>query len=159
MVYITSLPPGEPRRREHYAGWALLRYGLVKLGFCGPGETVEEIMDRALKGAHGKPYLPGGPHFSIAHSRGLIACAIEGVPAGLDIERVREFSPAMREKICTPGELSLTGGDSRLLTQLWTCKESHMKLTGRGFMRRNFPLWAGGRKGQMRAESVFTAYL
>lgn len=132
MVYITSLPPGEPRRREHYAGWALLRYGLVKLGFCGPGETVEELMDRALKGAHGKPYLPGGPHFSIAHSRGLIACAIEGVPAGLDIERVREFSPAMREKICTPGELSLTGGDSRLLTQLWTCKESHMKLTGRG---------------------------
>lgn len=93
MVYITSLPPGEPRRREHYAGWALLRYGLVKLGFCGPGETVEEIMDRALKGAHGKPYLPGGPHFSIAHSRGLIACAIEDVPAGLDIERVREFSP------------------------------------------------------------------
>lgn len=51
---------------------------------------------------------------------------------GLDIERVREFSLGMIERICTPGERLLTGGDPGQLTQLWTCKESYMKLTGRG---------------------------
>lgn len=94
---------------------------------------VDELLARSQKGEHGKPYLPGGPEFSISHSHGLAACAIEAVPVGLDIERVREFTAGMIKKICTEKELLLTGGDSRLLTQLWTCKESHMKLTGRGF--------------------------
>lgn len=132
MVYITALPEGDGKRREHYGGWALLRYGLIKAGFWSPGETVEELMSRRVTEEHGKPYLPGGPQFSISHSRGLIACAIERGPVGLDIERVREFTPAMTERICTGGELELTGGDSGLLCQLWTCKESHMKLTGLG---------------------------
>lgn len=132
MVYIAALPKGAARRLEHRAGWALLRSGLIRQGFCGREETVEGLMARAQKGEHGKPCLPGGPQFSISHSRGLIACAIEREPVGLDIERVREFSPGMIERICTPGEQLLTGGDRGLLTQLWTCKESYMKLTGRG---------------------------
>ncbi len=133
MVYITAMPPGEDKRREHYAGWALLRLGLMELGRCDPAETVEDVMGLAQKGGHGKPYFPSGPQFSISHSRGLIACAIETEPVGLDIERVREFTPGMIKKICTERELMLTGGDNRLLTKLWTCKESHMKLTGLGF--------------------------
>lgn len=137
MVYITALPEGggDGKRKdlEHYWGWALLRYGLIEEGFCGPKETVEGLMGRALKGERGKPYLPGGPHFSISHSHGLIGCAIGPGPVGLDIERTRKFSPGMAERICTARELLLTGGDNSLMTQLWTCKESHMKLTGLGF--------------------------
>ncbi len=133
MVYITAMPPEESLRREHYAGWALLRLGLMELDLCEASVSADALMDRALKGEHGKPYFKGGPEFSISHSRGLIACAVYSVPVGLDLERVREFSPGLRGKICTAGELGLTGGDNSLLTQLWTCKESHMKLTGRGF--------------------------
>lgn len=128
MVYLTALPAGESRSREHYAGWALLRYGLGD-----PSESVDELMARAQRGSRGKPYLPGGPEFSISHSRGVAGCAVDSGPVGLDIERVREFTPGMRGKICTQGELLLTGGDDFLLTQLWTCKESYMKLTGLGF--------------------------
>lgn len=133
MVYLTALPAGEGHSREHYAGWALLRYGLGERGLGDPSESVEELMARAQRGPRGKPYLPGGPEFSISHSRGLIGCAVDGGPVGLDIERVRRFTPGMRGKICTQGELLLTGGDDSLLTQLWTCKESYMKLTGLGF--------------------------
>lgn len=133
MVYLTALPAGESRSREHYAGWALLRYGLGELGLGDPSESVDELMARAQRGGRGKPYLPGGPEFSISHSRGVAGCAVDSGPVGLDIERVREFTPGMRGKICTQGELLLTGGDNSLLTQLWTCKESYMKLTGLGF--------------------------
>ena len=133
MVNLTALPSGEGRSREHYAGWALLQHGLGELGLGDPSESVEELMARAQKGEHGKPYLPGGPEFSISHSRGLAGCAVDSGPVGLDIERVRKFTPGMREKICTERELFLTGGDDSLLTQLWTCKESYMKLTGLGF--------------------------
>lgn len=133
MVYLTVLPAGKSRSREHYAGWALLRYELGELGLINPSESVDELMARAQIGSRGKPYLPGGPEFSISHSRGVAGCAVDSGPVGLDIERVREFTPGMRGKICTQGELLLTGGDDFLLTQLWTCKESYMKLTGLGF--------------------------
>lgn len=132
-VCLTSLPQGAGRQEEHYAGWALLRRELLELGLTTPSETVEELMARARKCGRGKPYLPGGPEFSISHSRGVIGCAVGGGPVGLDIERVRAFTPGMIKKICTPGELLLTGEDDSLLTQLWTCKESYMKLTGLGF--------------------------
>ena len=93
-------------------------------------------MSQAQRGPEGKPFFPGSDClFSITHSRGIAGCAVGCVPVGLDIERVREFSPGMVEKICTQREILLTDGEERdtLLTQLWTCKESHMKLTGLGF--------------------------
>jgi len=140
MVYLTALPPGFPSREqarlEHRCGWALLRLGLVRQGFCGPEVTVDDICRRALRGPKGKPFFPEADRqFSISHSRGLAGCALERVPIGLDLERVRKFSAGMQDKICAVSERILISSEARdvLLTQLWTCKESHMKLTGRGF--------------------------
>lgn len=135
MVYLTALPEGlTPKERvriEHLTGWALLRLGLLQRGLCGPGTSVEDLISRARIGPHGKPHLPGC-HFSISHSRGIAGCALEPVPVGLDVERERIFTPGMIGKICTEEEARLFNGSTQL-TQLWTCKESHMKLTGRGF--------------------------
>ena len=39
-------------------------------------------------GEHGKPYIPGGPHFSLTHSGTLAALAVSGTPVGLDIEKI-----------------------------------------------------------------------
>ena len=134
MVYLAALPenlpPRESRRAESLLGWGLLLYGLKRLEISPPAG----LKAAAVRGSHGKPSLPGlGVEFSIAHSRGLAACAVEDVPVGLDLEQVRMFSPAVVGRICTSGEEVLTAGNDSLLTQLWTCKESHMKLTGRGF--------------------------
>lgn len=140
MVYLTALPAGLSRQErvkiEHLSGWALLRLGLLRRGFCAPETTVDDILGKARRGPKGKPFFPEpGCQFSISHSRGLVGCALESVPVGLDIERVRKFSPDVIEKMCTPEEALMVSGEDRgsRLTQLWTCKESHMKLTGLGF--------------------------
>lgn len=140
MIYLTVLPTGMPRceqvRLEHKSGWALLRYGMLRQGFCTPETTLEDIAGQARRGPKGKPFFPESDcRFNISHSRGVIGCALERVPVGLDLERVRKFSPGMIEKICTEEEAIMIGGEGRdaMLTQLWTCKESCMKLTGLGF--------------------------
>lgn len=133
MVYLTALPPDLSRkdqvRLESLCGWGLLEQALNQRGIAVSGP----LKATASRGPYGKPYLPGcGWEFSIAHSRGLAACAVEKAPVGLDLERVREFSSSLAARICGPGEQSLAVGNEPL-TQLWTCKESHMKYTGRGF--------------------------
>lgn len=140
MVYLTALPTDISRQEqvkiEHLSGWALLRLGLFRRGLCAPEATVDDIIGKAQRGPKGKPFFPEpGCQFSISHSRGLVGCALESVPVGLDIERVRKFAPGVMEKICTPEEALMVSGEDRdsRLTQLWTCKESHMKLTGLGF--------------------------
>lgn len=139
MVYLTMLPPELPRseqaKTEHNCAWALLRLGLLRKGLCDAGTTVEDVVGRTIRGPHGKPFFSEPDRqFSISHSRGTAGCALETVPVGLDIERVRRFTPGLAEKICAPEEAAIICGADRdvLLTQLWTCKESHMKLTGLG---------------------------
>lgn len=136
MIYITRAPAGLPpafrRAWEHKAGRALLALALARWGLPAPG-GLESIL---RYGPRGKPYLDcPGFHFNISHSSGLAACAVERLPVGLDMERRRVFSPALANRICTPEERSLIeAAPDRdwALTQLWTCKESLMKLTGQG---------------------------
>jgi phosphopantetheinyl transferase len=67
----------------------------------------------------GKPYLEGGPYFSISHGPQHVAAAVcEAGEIGLDLEEV--------------GELS--GGSSAALHKLrrWTATEALLKAAGRG---------------------------
>ncbi len=133
MVYITKLPKELDRKAavaaERKAGWALLRYGMERLGL----EVPVNIKQALEVGEHGKPYFKDKRfHFNISHSRGLAACALESFPVGLDLERERVFSSTLAARIRGEGEEALTGEDPSLLTQLWTCKEAHMKYTGMG---------------------------
>ena len=91
-------------------------------------------------GPHGKPYLENGPHFSISHSRGMVAVAIGERNMGLDIEVIRRFHQLVPQRImsrkeyewfCRRGELK---GD---FFALWTLKESYYKYLGTGL--RGFP--------------------
>lgn len=119
---------------ESLCAWGLLLRAIMERGAPLPADSPAGLKAAAIRGPHGKPFLPGsGVEFSISHSRGLAACAVEDVTVGVDVERVRAFNPTLIRRICAPREEALTAGDDSLLTQLWTCKESHMKLTGRGF--------------------------
>ena len=91
-------------------------------------------------GPHGKPYLENGPHFSISHSRGMVAVAIGDRNMGLDIEVIRRFHQLVPQRImsrteyqwfCRRGELK------RDFFALWTLKESYFKYLGTGL--RGFP--------------------
>lgn len=133
MIWLTRLPEdGAPRARKtllHKAAWALLSYALRERGAPALSE------ERLSFGPHGKPYLKGGPCFSLSHTKGLALCTLEDWETGADAERRRAFSPSLQKRVFTPGEQSMANAAAdpeALFTTLWTLKESYMKYTGRG---------------------------
>ena len=90
--------------------------------------------DRPLAySACGKPFLPGGPQFSLSHSGSYAVLAVDSMPLGIDIEAPRTVSPLLRQRCFTPEEQHWAGDDDSRYLQLWTRKESVMKASGRGF--------------------------
>ncbi len=86
---------------------------------------------------HGKPYVRGNKfYFNISHTRELVLCAMSKKECGIDCETIRQVSPKLIEKVCTPKECrSVFSADDpfREFFIHWTLKESYMKYTGLGF--------------------------
>lgn len=97
-------------------------------------------------GPHGRPAViqaGGGPplHFSLAHSRGLIAVAVAPRVIGVDVERLpspetveacaRALHPGEQAELAAapPGERRAHFG------RLWTRKEAYLKALGTGLSR------------------------
>ena len=88
----------------------------------------------------GKPYVDGGPEFSISHSGGLWGCVVSDGPCGFDLQRMRPaacdqlaarfFFPAEARYI---KEAGLCG-----FYELWTRREALAKYTGLGFFGMSF---------------------
>lgn len=74
-----------------------------------------DICDRPAfeRTATGKPYLPGGPHFSLSRTAGMAAIAISRAgPVGIDIERKRDLAltPASERSLkAAAGQLATRG--------------------------------------------------
>ncbi len=138
MVYVTRLVQESTRKKaaekERLAASALLTWVVRRELPEWAGKDARELL---VYGPHGKPYLKGNPfYFNLSHSGGIVACAVQTREVGLDVEKKREFSQRLKERICTPAEYLLVSSGSREnenLTQLWTMKESYMKYTGLGF--------------------------
>ena len=81
---------------------------------------------------HGKPYIEGGPYFSISHCKEGIAVAIDDQPIGIDIETVRHADEDLIAR--TMNETERVGMDDRKFTRLWTQKEAVVKAQGTGIM-------------------------
>ena len=132
MIALQGLPiaPGE----GHEAGRALLEE-MVVAHTGNPMPTIG-VTDR------GKPYFTEGSlHFSISHSKGHVFCALSDRPIGIDAEEAdRAISPALAEKILSPGEYAqwqqAPDPRSALLT-FWVLKEAQAKCTGEGL--RGYP--------------------
>lgn len=88
----------------------------------------------------GRLVAPGsGLHVSVAHSAGLVLCAVAGRPVGVDVEHVagRDPEPALLQRSCTAAELRevlATGAADRELAflRIWTRKEAVGKALGVG---------------------------
>ena len=81
---------------------------------------------------HGKPYIEGGPYFSISHCKEGIAVAIDEEPIGIDIEAIRHANEDLIEKVMNLDER--VGMDDRKFTRLWTQKEAIVKAQGVGII-------------------------
>ena len=79
---------------------------------------------------HGKPYLEGGPYFSISHCKEGIAVAIDDQPIGIDIEAIRHADEDLIVR--TMNEEERVGMDDRKFTRIWTQKEAIVKMEGTG---------------------------
>ena len=101
--------------------WLMLKEGVELMGYGLRDFCYNE---------HGKPYLEGGPYFSISHCKAGIAVAVDDQPIGIDIETIRHAKEDLIER--TMNEQERVGMDDRKFTRLWTRKEAVVKAEGTG---------------------------
>lgn len=92
-----------------------------------------------LRDKQGKPYQETVPglFFNYSHSGSMVACGVAGENIGVDIQKQTEGSK-VREKVYCEEELVDEENSvdwSRYFTEIWTKKESYLKLTGEGLRR------------------------
>ena len=100
--------------------------------------------------SHGKPFFREHPgiFFNVSHCRRGIACAVEDRPVGIDIEEIM-YDEGLANVIFNREELDALGNSenrAEKFTELWTRKESFLKLTGEG-LRNNMKEVLSGADG------------
>ena len=110
------------RRREPLCAYALLLAILEhRLGW-----RTFPAMETA---AAGKPFFPGVPqvHFSLSHTAGLVAAAVDDRPLGIDVEKLGPVPPRLGRR--------LTGWTTKEdFFRLWVRREARAKRTGGGIL-------------------------
>jgi 4'-phosphopantetheinyl transferase len=126
-------------RLDYAAAHALLRRTLSE---AKPG--VEPGAWRFARTAAGKPYVVSPPadsmHFSISHTRGLVACATgcQG-PVGIDVEcdPLAPDNASLLADVCSRDEqaqiiTAMPFERDKVFLDLWTLKEAYLKARGVG---------------------------
>ena len=104
--------------------WLMLKELLGQVGF----NRIDS--DEFRYNPNGKPYLEGGPYFSISHCKAGIAVAVDDQPIGIDIEAIRHADEELIKRTMSSEEQF--GMDDRKFTRLWTQKEAVVKAEGTG---------------------------
>jgi 4'-phosphopantetheinyl transferase len=115
------------------AGEALARYGIALM------EQVPLSEIRFTTNEQGKPSpcLPCKAQFNISHSGSWVLCAVDGLPVGVDVERIHNVDKDISKRFFSRHEhdalsaLSEDGKKERFF-EYWTCKESYIKAIGKG---------------------------
>lgn len=113
-------------RFEHLKTWLMLVETLEGMG----------VSDFELQhNEHGKPLLAHYPdiHFNISHCKNGLAVVVDDKPVGVDIESIREVSPALVQKTMNAEEVALIH-DATDFIRFWTMKEAVLKLRGTGII-------------------------
>lgn len=89
----------------------------------------------------GKPYIENNPvYFSIAHTDGLVCCAVSTSECGIDCEKIapRDKIKEMSERYFTENEIKViekSGYSYEEFLRIWTCKEAIGKRLGCGLIK------------------------
>lgn len=85
------------------------------------------------KNEKGAPIPTNGIHWSLSHKSAFVAAVTAGQPIGIDIEKLRECSKALYERIASPNEWDLAPTVTQVLFfRIWTAKEAVLKAAGQG---------------------------
>ncbi|GHU01344.1 hypothetical protein FACS1894186_3870 [Alphaproteobacteria bacterium] len=118
----------------------------IEITLAARGADIGAILSRHVAGplvfrraAEGKPYLEGLPvHYSVSHSRELLAVAVAPCPVGVDIEfvRPRDFAGLARNRLAGADlEAVLSAPAAAVADEFyrgWTRFEASVKLIGTG---------------------------
>ncbi len=92
--------------------------------------------ERQIKnGPWGKPFVEGGPDFSLSHSGNLTAFALGDCPLGLDVQKIVLCREKVAARFFQKEEIDyLANGTDKDIAfcRLWTLKEAQCKATGLG---------------------------
>jgi 4'-phosphopantetheinyl transferase len=104
------------------------------------GVDVKEL--NITKSSKGKPELINFPdiHFNISHSGEWVVCAISPAQVGIDVEKIKEPAYRIAERYFSKKELeslnALAGIEKQYyFFDLWTLKESYLKMLGKGLTK------------------------
>ena len=138
LTFLNTLNDSRRKKAERYkkysdrvlsaSSYVLLMYALHLNGDDGE-HTI-------LCNEHGKPFFENSNiHFNISHTEGAVACVVQNMPVGVDIQKkVEKFESVMR-RVCTEEEKKsvMSADDPQMeFTTLWTLKESILKCIGTG---------------------------
>ena len=92
------------------------------------------------KSVYGKPYFADCDiYFNVSHCKGMAVCAIsKEYSLGIDAEYVRNYKENVAIRIMNEEELALlgnSGGSKEIFFNIWTAKESLVKMSGIGITR------------------------
>ncbi len=122
----------EKDRKRSVLGEYLARVGIS----AQTGTPAKDI--KILRTENGKPFCENlNIHFSIAHSKDMVICAVHDFPVGIDVEFIRPLDLRVTRFACTERDLDFinSGKDQKeielLFFKLWTAKEAFIKLHGK----------------------------
>lgn len=123
-------------RLQHRLGRSLLKKALAKEYQI---DFTEEMISYA---DNGKPLLKNvndraSVFFNISHCEGMVVCALADCPIGIDVEGSRRVTDSLIRSACSDWEktyVAAGGANGRTgrFLELWTLKESYLKMTGEG---------------------------
>jgi 4'-phosphopantetheinyl transferase len=143
--YLFLMPPGIRSAIRCYQRWQdrqatlfgkLLLLRALKMRFPAGGMDKFQSLDLT---PCGKPFIPGGPEFSISHSEGRVVLAVsQGGAVGIDIEKIRavnleDFSRVLPEAAAL-NEKAGADRASALFFGYWTKREAVLKACGQGLL-------------------------
>jgi 4'-phosphopantetheinyl transferase len=115
------------------AGEALARYAI------GLRERLPLHDFNFTANEYGKPFsdLSCKTQFNISHSGSWVLCAVDGLPVGVDVERIHNVDKDISKRFFSRHEhdaLSALSGDAKKerFFDYWTLKESYIKAIGKG---------------------------
>ncbi len=90
------------------------------------------------KDSNGAPFIEAmdGVFVSIAHTKGMVACAFADGRVGIDVEVIATRRKSVEPRVFTFDEsklLDLSENENTAFFTLWTLKESWLKAIGTGF--------------------------
>jgi len=113
------------------------KYGYKLLGYAVRRHWDLDKLPKIRREERGKPVFVSEEHsfFNISHSGEWVVCALSDTAVGVDIQKIRPFREALRQRVCSREELKWLenrGDRDEDLALLWSMKESRCKQSGQG---------------------------